>query len=278
LTRIPVAIAASLLVAGAAAVAQTAVSVRPVAVAGRTVHFTTTQDLSISAYGVAGLGQIAMQSAGTLAFTQVNRTVGDQGQLEAEITIEKLEMTRSLNGATEDKSKAAAAPDPVGQKLLAVFDRTGKLADVKVPKELEVHSASLRQLLTGAYSVVNTLPDMPMTIGETRAVDGSALPLRLPGAANAAASLPKLSITLRAIERVNGDQIARLIHRVESSPSDPLVVNGSGTVDVNLDKGFVAASSMDWNIAGAVPGAAAGTAAQPPRVQATFKMTVNAAE
>jgi hypothetical protein len=33
-------------------------------------------------------------------------------------------MTRLLNGAPEDTRKAADAIDPVGQKLVAVFDRT----------------------------------------------------------------------------------------------------------------------------------------------------------
>src|SRR5262245_31955011 len=114
---------ASLLVAcSIAADAQTAVSVRPVAAAGRTIHVTTTQDLSISATGL-GPGPIAMQSAGTLAFTQVNKPFNDQGQMDAEITIEKLEMTQSLNGATGPK--AADAIDPVGQKMVVVFDRTG---------------------------------------------------------------------------------------------------------------------------------------------------------
>jgi hypothetical protein len=275
--RTSAAVVASLLVASAAVVAQTEVSVRPVAGVGRTIHVTTTQELLISATGPVGPGQINMQSVGTLAFTQVNKTLGDQGQLEAEITIEKLEMTRLMNGAPEDKSKAAGAPDPMGQKLLVVFDRTGKLETVKVPNELQAHSAALRQLLGGAYGVVNGIPDMPIAVGESRTLDAGALPLRLPGAANAA-SLPKLSVTLRAIDSVNGDRIARLTQRVESVPSEQLTVNGIGTVDVNLDKGFVTESSMNWSFAGTVPGANTGTATTPPRVQATFKLAVNATE
>jgi hypothetical protein len=119
---------------------------------------------------------------------------------------------------------------------------------------------------------------MPIAVGESRVIEAGALPLRLPGAANASASLPKMSVTLRAIDRVNGDRIARLTQRVESVPSDQFVVNGTGTVGVNLDKGFVTESSMNWSFAGTVPGANTGTATTPPRVQATFKLAVNATE
>jgi hypothetical protein len=270
--RTSAALAAGLIVAGnIVAVAQTAVSVRPVASAGRTIHVITTQDLSISAVGL-----LAMQSSGTLAFTQVNKAFNDQGQMDAEITIEKLEVTRLMNGAAESPKKADAI-DPVGQKLVLIFDRAGKPGAVSTPKELQAHSASLQPLLTAAYALINGIPEMPMTIGETRTVDASALPLRLPAVANTT-PLPKLSITLRAIDNVNGDRIARLTQNVESAgPADQLTVSGTGTIDVNIDRGFVTASAMNWSLAGALP-VAGGAAQQPTRVQATFKMTFNATE
>jgi len=275
--RTSAAFVASLLVAGKiAASAQTAVPVRPVATAGRTIHVTTTQDLSISATGL-GPGPIAVQSSGTLAFTQINKAFNDQGQMDAEITIEKLEMTQTLNGASQDPRKAANAGDPAGQKLVATFDRTGKLGNVSAPKELEAHSAALRQLLGGAYALVIGLPEMPMMVGETRTVDTSGLPLSLPGVA-AGTSLPKISVTLRAVDRVNGDRIARLTQNVEpTEPAGQLTINGTGTIEVNIDKGFVTSSEMNWNVAGAVraPGA---NAAQPARVQGTFKLAFNATE
>jgi hypothetical protein len=277
--RTSAAFVASLLVAANIAVdAQTAaVSVRPVASAGRTIHVTTTQDLSISASGLAGPGQLKMQSSGALAFTQINKAFNDQGLMDAEITIEKLEMTQALNGASADPRKAANAVDPVGQKVVATFDRTGKLSNVSAPKELEAHSAALRQLLGGAYALVIGIPEMPMTVGETRTVDTSALPLSLPGMP-AGTPLPKVSLTLRAIDRVNGDRIARLTQDVESSgPANPLTITGTGTIDVNIDKGFVTSSEMNWNVDGSLraPGA---NAAQPARVQATFKLAFNATE
>ena len=276
MTRTSPAFVASLLVAcSIAADAQTAVAVRPVASPGRTIHVTTTQDLSVSATGL-GPGPIALQASGTLAFTQVNKAFNDQGQMDAEVTIEKLEMTQSLNGATG--RKAADAVDPVGQKLIVAFDRTGKPGAVSAPKELQTLAASLQPLLTGVFALVLAIPEMPMMVGETRQVDASVVPLGLPGLANAGAVLPKLSITLRAIDRVNGDRIARLTQNVESTgAADQLAVSGTGTIDVNIDKGFVTASAMDFSIDGALP-AVGGRAAQNSRVQATFKMTLNATE
>lgn len=284
MTRASAGFMAGLVVAGSMAGAQTAVSVRPVASTGLTLHVSTTQELSISATGLLGPGPISMQSSGTLAFTQVNGTADDQGRIQAEITIEKLEMKRPMNGAPEHTRKAAGAIDPVGQKLVAAFDRTGKLGSVAAPQELQAHSASVRQLLSGAYGLIDGIPEMPMAVGETRTVDVGALPLRLPGAANSRAALPKLAVTLRAIDRVNGDRIARLTQNVEStgqpgqSTGQPnqLIINGSGTIDVNIDKGFVTAGAMNWSVAGSMPGARGAT--QPARVQGTFRMTFNATE
>lgn len=278
MTRASAGFMASLVVAGSmAAEAQTAVSVRPVASTGLTLHVSTTQELSISATGVLGPGPISMQSSGVLAFTQVNGTVDDQGRIQAELTIEKLEMRRLMNGVPEDARKAAEAVDPVGQKLVVAFDRTGALGSVAAPQELQAHSASVRQLLSGAYGLINGIPEMPMAVGETRMVDAGALPLRLPGAANAKAVLPKLAVTLRAIDRVNGDRIARLTQHVESTGQpDQLTINGSGTIDVNIDKGFVTAGAMNWSVAGGVPGARGAT--QSARVQGTFRMTFNATQ
>lgn len=267
---------ASLLVAcSIAADAQTAVSVRPVASPGRTIHVTTTQDLSVSATGL-GPGPMALQASGTLAFTQVNKAFNDQGQMDAEVTIEKFETTQSLNGATG--RKPADAIDPVGQKLVVAFDRTGKPGTVSAPKELQALTASLQPLLTGVFAVILAIPETPMMVGETRQIDASALPLRLPGVANAGAVLPKLSITLRAIDRVNGDRIARLTQSAESTgAADQLTVSGTGTIDVNIDKGFVTSSAMDWSVDGALP-AVGGGASPNSRLQGTFKMSLNATE
>lgn len=57
-----------------------------------------------------------------------------------------------------------------------------------------------------------------------------------------------------------------------------MTVNGTGTIDVNIDKGFVTASEMNWSIAGPLPFVTGIAPTQPATVQASFKMTLNATE
>ncbi len=270
------AVVAGLLVASTAATAQTAVSVRPVANPGRTIRVTTTQDLTITALGMPGGGRLEMTSTGTLTFTQANRALSEQGQMDAEISIENFDMDRLMNGKPEDAK--ADSSSLVGRSLIAVFDRTGRLVDVKIPKDMQTTSASVRQLLGGAYGLLNGLPDAPMSVGDTKELDVSALPLRLPGA-DAGSLKARATISLRAIDRVNGDRIAHLDQQVESGQqAAQFTVKGTGTIDVNIDKGFVTASTMHWNFAGVIPGSAATGPGPAPQMQATFKMTLSASE
>jgi len=51
-------------------------------------------------------------------------------------------------------------------------------------------------------------------------------------------------------------------------------VSGGGTIDVNVDRGFVAATETEWNISGVV--SAASDKAQFPPVHASIKISVSA--
>ena len=78
--------------------------------------------------------------------------------MDAEITIEKLEMTQLMNGATADTRKANAI-DPSARSWSRCSIAPAKLGNVSSPKEAEAHSASVRQLLSGAYGLVNAIPN-----------------------------------------------------------------------------------------------------------------------
>jgi hypothetical protein len=160
-----------------------------------------------------------------------------------------------------------------------VFDRAGRLADLEVPAELNQPAYNQRELLTAVYGWTSSVPEAPMKVGDTVTAPGG-IPLRLSGAA-AAALQARSVVTLRRVESRPAGRIAYLDQRIESDgPGGELKVSGNGTIEVNLDKGFVAASVMHWTIAGTMfpAGGAGPVAPQAAQVQATFTMTLAATE
>jgi hypothetical protein len=112
----------------------------------------------------------------------------------------------------------------------------------------------LKQLVAGAYGVWNFVPTAPMAVGETTTVTAD-IPLRLPGASARAPYQTRTTTTLRAIEHRGASRIARLEQRTEpAAPSDQLQVNGSGTIDIDVVRGIVTASAIEWRLAGPLAG------------------------
>jgi hypothetical protein len=84
-------------------------------------------------------------------------------------------------------------------------------------------------------------------------------------------------ITLRAIETNGSFRIAHFDQRIESAEeSAPLKLSGGGTIDFNLDRGFVAASATEWTFAGNY--AESGGAGAGQSIGATLKVTVTGKE
>ena len=272
--------AAALLIAAAMpAGAQTAVVVRPSPLPNHKTVVTTTQELSIAATGVtaSGPGKLVLDSKGALTFTRVNGSFDDQGQMEAQITLSHLEMRQAINGRPDSGRDTSAI---VGRSLTAVFDRAGRLTDVKTPADVQQISTTVRQLLGTVYGLINGLPEAPMKVGDTVTSPGS-IPLRLPGASDGSALQTRATVTLRRVAPGPAGRIAYLDQRIESAgPNERLAVSGKGTVEVNLDKGFIAATVMNWTVAGSIsPGG--GTGPGPPQsaqVEATFTISLSATE
>lgn len=273
--------AACLLVAIALpAGAQTAVIVRPAPRPDHKTLVTTTQELSIAITGMAAgaPGKLVLDSKGALTFTRMNGAFNDQGQMEAQITVERFENSQSLNGAKAELPRDMSAI--VGRSVTAVFDRADRLIDVKAPAELTQMSSAVRQVLLSLYALVNGLPEAPMRVGDTVTATGT-LPIRLPGPSGAAAPPIRTMVTLRRIDDSPAGMIAYLDQQVEAgSPASQLAVTGKGTIDVNLDKGFIAASVMNWTVAGSMPSAVGigPVPPQPAQVQATLTISLTAAE
>jgi hypothetical protein len=256
---------------GTAAAAQTRVAIRPLPKPGQVIHVTTQQEVLLrTGEKAAEPGPAQRHSKGLLVFTQKNGQFAAQDRMEAQVTIERLELENSAGG------RQRSGPDTTtvkGRVLVIEFDRSGKLLGIKVPPDMREVSSSLTQLLAGAYGTVNFLPDVTLGVGEETS-SASELPMRLPGTEKASLET-RVNLTLRAIDKKGNDRVARLTQRIDvATETSQLKVTGGGTIDVNLDGGFVSATDTEWEISGTAP---AGTGAKPsPPFYGSIKIRVSA--
>jgi len=231
----------------AAAVAQTHVTVPVAPKPDQVLHVTTTQEFAITMGALPGQTAPAPQivTRSVLGFTQSNGKFDTEKRMTQQITVERLEAQQSLNGTTKSSPNVNAA---VGQTLTASLDASGKLVDLKMPGELQAVSVMLKQLIAGTYGPLNALAPKSMAIGETATVDAP-VPLRLPGSTGSYQT--RTLVTLRGIEKRGADRIAHFEQRIEAvGDTDKMTLTGKGTIDMNVDKGFVPASTTEWNLAG----------------------------
>ena len=255
------------------AAAQTKVSIQPAPEADLSLHVATTQEFSITMDSNGVMPPVQIQNKAAFGFTQVNGPV-DKGRLEAQLTIDRLETEETLNG----KTKTADTGRFVGQSLTAVFDGPGKLVSLTVPKELQSSSSRLRSLIAVAHGALSNVGPTALSVGESVTVPWD-VPLRLPGASTEAPYKIQTVLTLRAIDTRGKVRIARLDQRIESvGDSEQMKVTGGGTVELNLDRGFVSSSSTEWTLTGSYRTKELPETAAASKVQAVMKVTTTATE
>ena len=99
---------------------------------------------------------------------------------------------------------------------------------------------------------MGALPTTPLAIGDTVTVPTS-MGIPLPGLAEASGGNrieSKVTFKLVAIEREGDDRIAKLEQRTEGTLSGVMnmQMNGTGTLDWNVDKGFVRGGTSDLKL------------------------------
>jgi hypothetical protein len=98
--------------------------------------------------------------------------------------------------------------------------------------------------------------------------------MRLPGNVSSAPLQAKTTVTLQQLKNQANGRTARLQHDIGIDTSSSQVqISGGGTMDVNVDRGFVSDSTTAWKIVGTMPARKA-TPAQP--FFGTIKLTVSA--
>jgi len=69
---------------------------------------------------------------------------------------------------------------------------------------------------------------------------------------------------LRAIEKKGPDRIAHLTQEIDvATTTSQMKVTGGGSIDVNLDKGFVSGTNVEWKISGSIQNNATGRPSPP---------------
>jgi len=154
-----------------------------------------------------------------------------------------------------------AGSEFAGQTLKAVFDGQGKLVDVKVPESMANIESAVRTMLA---TLAGTMPKVPMAVGDTAVVLlNIPVPLQLPGSAPGQPMLmdTRNVFKLTGITRDGSDQIAQLAQTTEAtltttldlsamtgsalSADVELKMTGTGTTEVNVDKGFIRTMNLD---------------------------------
>ena len=240
------------------------VSVSPKA--GQVVHGTTTATAEVFLVGATTPHK---SSTASLTYTQTNSKVDDRGRTEAAIAIEQLETEETTNGIAQ---AFRADHTVLGRTVIAVLDGTGRLVETRVPPELKSASNALRQTIVAAYTSLNFLPASPLAIGETANVPLK-VPVTVPGGARTPLEVRAL-VTLRSVETRAGSRVARIEEQVESATvSGQWKVSGGGVIEMNLDHGFVSASTIELTMTGDLQTPGAGGRSRPVPVRMVAKIT-----
>jgi hypothetical protein len=249
--RVKYAAASALLLVSAGVAAQAPVDVRPTPRPGAVIHVVARQEVLMRVGDKPEEpGPAYMHSNNALTFTQTNGTFSPEGKLDAKIVIEALDVDESFAGAPRQGPETSGLK---GRILVVTFDRSGKLLGIKVPPDMRDASSRITQLLAGAYGIVNFVPSVELSAGE-ETVTTTELPMRLPGNMSPGPLAAKTTLRLRAVEKRGQERIARLQQAIEVATSTTQIqVTGGGTIDVNLDRGFVSGTETEWKITGTMP-------------------------
>lgn len=255
----------------------------------QTVEMRTVQDVDMAVTfdgtvppELAAAGPMKIQGKTVMAFTQKTGKLNSQGGLEAEINFTEATSQMSMNGIPMGAGNTFGKF--VGKKISVSFDSQGKVADLKIPPDMESIAGPLRHSFTAMY---NNMPAAPLSIGEMATVPISLqLPLPLAGSQPLAIS-GQIHYKLLSVDREGPDRLARLSQSMEAqltgehtaSPLGKMKIDckmtGTGSLQLNLDKAFLKTNEMQTTIEAKLTFAGDSTAANVPTVNlhGTMKIT-----
>lgn len=231
--------------------AQERVGVRPSPKPGEKIQITARQEVVLRV-GVKPdePGPEYLRVNNAVTYTQTNGTVDGEGKLVAQIALEALLLDEALGGTPRKTPDTSSVK---GRMLTVTFDRDGKLIAIKVPPDMRDVSARLTQLLAGAYGVINFLPAVELAVGQ-ETTHTTELPMRLPGNVSQGPLRAKTTLKMRALDKQGNSRIARLQQDINIDTSTTTIqMTGGGTIDVNVDRGFISGTDTEWKMSGTMP-------------------------
>lgn len=235
---------------------------------GTTVHYRMTQemDFDIEREGTATPEPMKMLGGMRMATSQKTGTADADGRFETELVYDELSSEMKMNG--KPLPGLGSMDWFVGKKIRITYDRDGTLLEVKAPG-LPVEA--LRQMITSFYGI---LPAEPMGIGDTARMPFS-MALPIPILSGRPSNMEgHTTYKLVGLDREGSDRLARLEQSIEAKLTIPLSdtqsggptpmsieaeMKGSGTVQLNLDRGLIQTNdtlmTIDMKIAAAAPSA-----------------------
>jgi hypothetical protein len=261
-----------LTVAPSASAQSEKVSLGLIPASNQSIRFKMTQDtnMEMAMTGPAASGDMPqgpMKLLGTTVFegTQIVSNRDAEGRVSLDFTYDQVTSTMTMNGSPVP-SQNAINNALKGKKVTIVFDAQGRVVDFKVPDELAVMAPNLKELMT---SMMGGLPAVSLGVGETVTLPlNIALPFPIPGAAPVS-MVGQRTFTLLSLNREGAERIARLEQKTDTKltrsmempgPNGPSTTNldfkmaGSGTMEWNLDRGYVTTSDTASTIDGTLTG------------------------
>jgi hypothetical protein len=234
------------------------------------VHYRTSTDMDMEMTGLKAPDgappppAMHMDMKMGMASTQVINHPDEQGRFDSQFTLDEMTMDMTMNGQKMPLPSTAGNP-LIGRTMTATYDAHGAVVNMTVPPDMEAMSAPLKQMLEAMYKTVPVAATIG--VGETTTLP-YVVSLPVPGRPLGLSG--QVRIHLVAIEQEGPDRVARFDQTIDmtmdaQAPVDPnapgaapaptFKMSGGGTLEWNLDRGFVKASDMKTTIEGQILGA-----------------------
>jgi hypothetical protein len=242
------------------------ITIRFAPAANQTFHMRVVQETSMDVApgeraGDAGLQIPAMKLGLTMTMlsTTVVGVADADGRIEARMTYDDARMDMTMNGQPSPMPNTLA--QLAGRVFTLVYGADGRMLDMKgdVPG---VALGALKSVMSGAFGATEPLT---LAIGDT-VTRPISIPLPIPNAGAGGISA-QMRFTLNGVGADGADRIAHLGTALTGRMTPPapatgggvaaaieMLIDGTGSMDVNLERGFVSKSEQQMTIDGTIGG------------------------
>jgi hypothetical protein len=210
----------------------------------QTIHIGMQQQMAFTATA-EGLPSGPMKIDGVTEFSALQKVGAPdaKGNLVAEMQIDSISIAMLVNGMP---MPALPLDSLKGQTVKVTYDPDGKVIDAQAPGMNEAVTGSVRGMV-GQFA--GSIPNATLGIGDTVSAPlNLTLPIPVLGASQTSVQGRNL-FQLLEVTREGGDRIARLKLTTEASMNGgvDMKMTGTGTMDWNVDKGFLKNGSNNMN-------------------------------